>query len=400
MSFIEAFKIALTSILDNKMRSILTMLGLIIGISSVVTIVSLGNGTQSAMKENFESLGINRISISQSRRATLTPKEQLTSSDMELLKNYFPDEIDTITPRLTQSSTVLENIDDTGVSLVGVSSDSFETLNLEMLTGRFVNDFDIDSRNKRIVIPSDLATEIFGSTDCLGEKIFLRTEKTSTAFQIIGVYESTETLSGYSTPSIYISYTTVNDLYNLGDKISGIQIGINENYDQDTVADEILSLLERRHGNEGENKYSVFNAEEQMEMVTETLNTVTLFISAIAAISLVVGGIGIMNIMLVSVTERTREIGIRKALGARKKDILSQFLIESVTISIFGGILGALFGMIFTEIASTVMDMNTKLSLNSLFISIIFSSSIGIFFGIYPANKASKLDPIVALRYE
>jgi len=400
MNIIEAFKIALSAIWSNRMRSLLTMLGLIIGISSVVTIVSIGNGTQDAMVENFESLGINRISISEDRRATLTPSEKLTIADMDLIRETFAEEVETITPKVSKNVTIVENIDETSVTLTGVSMDSEEVLDLTMLSGRFINEFDIDARKDWVVMDSDTAEAIYGSTDIAGEKVLLSFGKVTKSVQVVGVYEAEESLSGFSQAALYTPYTTIDKLFNLQGIINGIEIGLADGYDKDTVESEILSLVERRHGNEGEEKYSTFSAEDQMEMVTSTLETVTLFVSAIAAISLVVGGIGIMNIMLVSVTERTREIGIRKALGATRKDILVQFLIEAVTVSMLGGFLGAIVGMVLTSVVATVMSLSATLAWESVGLAVVFSASIGIFFGIYPANKAAKLDPIEALRYE
>lgn len=382
------------------MRSLLTMLGLIIGISSVVTIVSIGNGTQDAMLENFEALGTNRISISRQRHSTLTPSEQLTISDMDLIRQSFEEEVETITPRMSENVTIAENVDDTSATLTGVSEDSEEILELEMISGRFINSFDIESRKDRIVIDSDIAEAIFGSTDVVGEKILFSFGKTTKALQVVGVYEAEESLSGFSTVTVYIPYTSLDKLFNANGVIDGLEIGLYTGYDKDLYESKILSLIERRHGNEGEEKYSTFSAEDMAEMVSDTLGTMTLFVSAIAGISLLVGGIGIMNIMLVSVTERTREIGIRKALGATRKNILTQFLIEAVTVSMLGGVLGALVGFGLTGIVSSVMDLSARFSYDSLLLAIAFSASIGIFFGIYPANKAAKLDPIEALRYE
>jgi putative ABC transport system permease protein len=319
---------------------------------------------------------------------------------MALVREAFPEKVETITPKISKNVSIVKNIDETEVSLTGVSMDSEKTLDLTMLSGRFINEFDIDSRREWVVIDSDTAEAIFNSTDIIGETLLLSLGKTTKSVQIVGVYEMEESLSGFSSAKMYVPYTTMDKLFNLQGIISGIEIGLANGYDKDTVESEILSLIERRHGNEGDNKYSTFSAEDQMEMVTSTLETVTLFVSAIAAISLVVGGIGIMNIMLVSVTERTREIGIRKALGATRKDILIQFLIEAVTVSMLGGFLGAIVGLILTQIVASIMSLTASLSWESVVLAVAFSASIGIFFGIYPANKAAKLDPIEALRYE
>lgn len=400
MNIIESFRIALSAIWSNKMRSILTMLGLIIGISSVVTIVSLGNGTQDMMVENFESLGINKITIYTSKGVKLAPKEILTIDDVNLLKEKFPDVIEAVVPNVSRSASIEENLEDKAITVKGTSTDSEKVLNIELLSGRFINTFDINSKKNWIVIPSDLSTSLYGTMDAIGESIMISSGRIKKNFHVIGVYESTQTLGGFSNPIVYMPYSTYEITFNTRGLIQNLELSFFESADKATSTSRIINLLERVHGNVGEEKYASYSPEENMEMVSESLSMITLFISSIAAISLIVGGIGIMNIMLVSVTERTREIGIRKSLGARRQDILAQFLIEAVTVSLLGGLLGSILGWVLTKIVSNLINTPATLSIDSLVIAIVFSASIGIFFGIYPANKAAKLDPIVALRYE
>jgi len=400
MKLFEALLMALSIIWTNKMRSLLTMLGLIIGISSVVTIVSLGESTQAYLENSFEVLGFNSIILIHNNREKLSPQERLNSKDIDAIEKAFAENIDAISPRAGRSATLVENLESTYIRLEGLSMGSSEIENLSIIKGRFLNEFDMDDRALRIIIDSQLAKDIFNSTDIIGERIRINTGKTTSSYMVIGVYEEKESLMGFTDTIGYIPYSTLDKIFNLNGRVSGININFKSNVDDETMASQILSYVERRHSNETEEKYTIFSAETQKEIIGDALGQITLFISAIAGISLVVGGIGIMNIMLVSVTERTREIGIRKAVGARRIDILSQFLIEAITISVFGGLLGALFGNIFTRIASTLLDLPEGISLRALTIAVVFSISIGLFFGIYPANKAAKLNPIDALRYE
>jgi len=375
------------------------MLGLIIGISSVVTIVSLGNGTQQMMVENFEALGINKITIYTTKGATLSPSERLHIDDVENIKEGFPNIVTSVIPNVSRNAEVLENIDDTDISIKGVTEDSEDSLDLDMIMGRFLNSYDMTSKKSFIVIPSDLADQ-FAFTDPIGESIMISSGRIQRSFTIVGVYQPLETMGGFSNPSVYLPYTTLDKLFKTEGLLQSIEVSFAEDVDKTLQTSRVIQTVERHHKNTGEDKYQSFSPEQSMAIVSESLSMVTLFISAIAAISLVVGGIGIMNIMLVSVTERTREIGIRKALGARHFDILMQFLIEAVTVSIFGGILGVGLGWILTHIASNLMATPAVIALDSVLIAVSFSATIGIFFGIYPANKAAMLDPIEALRYE
>ncbi len=400
MNIFEGFLISLDAIWSNKMRSILTMLGLIIGISSVVTIVSLGDATEKQIKDELSSLGINKVTIFYQKDIILTEDDYFLTSDIERLENAFPEKILGITPETSRVAKIKENVEDENILLVSSNIFTYESENLSLLEGRFINDFDIRGNKKVVVIDDSLKTELFSDKSAIGEKIYLKTGKFTNAYLVIGVYETKESLMGFSDSKFYVPYSTINIIYNLKGRSDALSVTFRNDLNPTEEVAKLIKVLERFNKNVGENKYATFSAEEIMDSVSSALSSITIFVSAIAAISLVVGGIGVMNIMLVSVTERTREIGIRKALGAKYLDIMVQFLIEAVTISLLGGLIGSLLGMAFINIASTYLNISASLSNDSLILAVTFSSSIGIFFGIYPANKAANLNPIDALRYE
>ena len=401
MNIVEAFLISFQAIWSNKLRSILTMLGLIIGISSVVTIVSLGNATQITIEEELSSLGVNSVFIYYEKSAIIKPSEKFIFNDMSYIEENFIESVLFVTPNISRPGEIISDIYDTGLTFNASTTDTDESEDLTLIDGRFLNDFDISGYKKNIVIDSDIAVELFDDTKISGNKILVKTGNISNSYNIVGVYQKEESIGGFSSAAAYLPYTTMDMIYKLNGQMDGIKITFNSTVENpDLEKERIITAIERRKNNLGEGKYSTFSAEDLIETVSTTLGMITLFISAIAAISLIVGGIGVMNIMLVSVTERTREIGIRKALGAQYSDIMIQFLIEAVTISIIGGFIGSIFGGIFTSVGGKLMDINAVVSVDSLILAIIFSTSIGIFFGIYPANKAAKLDPIEALRHE
>lgn len=400
MKPLELLKIAVSSIRSNKIRSLLTMLGLIIGISSVVAILSIGDGTSASIAGSLGSLGVNNITITESQDETLMPSDKLSYQDLDLILESFPNSIDGISPNISEMAQIRADIEDKTISVSGSSADVLAIDNLELTSGRFLNDNDVLTKKKVIVIDSETAELIFGQQEPVGQSIELDSGPKTSSYSIVGVYKKEESSLGASVSKFYVPYTTVDQVFNLKGKINGISILLAEGQVVEEDANRIINLLERVHHNEGQGKYEYFSMGSMIDTVSETLGMVTLLISAVAGISLVVGGIGVMNIMLVSVTERTREIGVRKALGAKRKDILMQFLVEAVIICIIGGAIGIGFGYIFTEIAQGIFKTPMSISLYSVLLSTIFSTAMGIIFGVYPANKASKLDPIESLRYE
>lgn len=400
MKPLELLKIAVSSIKSNKVRSLLTMLGLIIGISSVVTILSIGDGTEASISESLGSLGVNNITISESRDETLLPSDKLGYEDMSLIQEAFPELISGISPNVSEIAQIRADVEDKTITVNGSSADSKAIDNLELVSGRFLNDNDILTKKKVIVIDSESAESLFGKQEPVGQTIALDSGPKTSSYSIVGVYKKEESSLGISSIEFYAPYTTVDQVFNLKGKIKGIKVLL---ADSETVAEDanrIIHFIERIHHNEDQGKYEYFSLGSMIDTVSETLGMVTLLVSAVAGISLVVGGIGVMNIMLVSVTERTREIGVRKALGAKRKDILLQFLVEAVIICLIGGAIGVGFGYILTEIAERIFDTPMSISLFSVLLSTLFSTAMGVIFGVYPADKASKLDPIESLRYE
>jgi len=401
MNLVESFKIAIASILSNKFRSFLTMLGLIIGISSVVTIIAIGNGSQSSIESQLNSLGTNVITLQQNRGASLTADERLTLEDVTSIRIRFEDELIGVTPSISASGTLLEDVEDTEITISAAVEDITTIENLDLIAGRTFYTQDIDNLKNNILISSNLAEEIYGSVaSAVGNKIYISSDSNTIAYAIIGVYQSEETNMGFSTETGYAPYTTIQKNFNVRSYLSSIKVAVNSDVDASTFGDKLIYFISSKKGNVGDEKYATFSMEEQIEMISSVLGSITLLISAIAAISLVVGGIGVMNIMLVSVTERTREIGIRKALGAKYKNILSQFLIESVVVSGVGGIIGTIIGIVLSFVVGNLMAITASVDIFAIILATLFSSGIGIIFGVYPASKAAKLDPIEALRYE
>lgn len=396
----ESFRIAMHAIASNKMRSLLTMLGIIIGIASVVAIVSIGAGTQTELEDSFAELGTDSISLQSARGVDLSPSEEFTMTDVTAIANRFETEARYVVPNISGQATIQADIDDTGVSISGTVADGDIINNLEMVSGRFLMDHEIEEYRNSVVIGDDLAEALFGSGQAVGETIHLKRGNTTSGYLIVGVYETKESVMGFTGYTVYAPYTTIDKVMNLNGAVPSITVKLEQDVDVNDFGARLIAFMEARKGNAGEGKYDTFSAESIMEMASEMLGLLTTVISAIAAISLLVGGIGVMNIMLVSVTERIREIGIRKALGAKRSAILQQFLIEAVVITMIGGIIGILLGAFMGSIAGNLLDMKASISLDAVLVATGFSMLIGIFFGLYPANRAAKLDPIEALRHE
>jgi len=405
MNLLESFRIAIDAIWVNKMRSILTMLGIIIGISSVITVVALGQGSQAAIDEEFQQFGTGRAYIGTNWQEDLTKKDYLTYSDLEALKNTFSDQLDAMIQDLSTTAKVQSKNDLLDIIVIG-ADENFRKINkINLIDGRYLTEGDVKAKRSVAVIDKQTALDVFGRTNVIGESILVNISGSKTAFAIAGLYETPKTTlsdigGGQQRSKIFVPVSTLEKTLGMGETIWGIELNFKRNVDANLTAEQMIHLIERRHGNAGENKYISYTAEEEMEAINKVTMIITGVIGAIAAISLLVGGIGVMNIMLVSVTERTREIGIRKAIGARRRDILFQFLVESVIISGIGGIIGTVFGIVISLIVAKFIKIPPAVSIGTIAIAWIFSAGVGIFFGIYPANKASKLDPIAALRYE
>lgn len=390
MKLTKLFKIAMASVWSNKMRSFLTMLGIIIGISSVIVLVGMGEGTKKQVTDQIEKLGTNLITVS------ITGNRTAAITDEELADLKTKPGIKEIAPALTQGNVNIKAGDKSDTTSLEASTPVYsEIRKIGVMSGRFINDRDLENRYKVLVIGTETADNIFGTTNVVGKTMYVN----GIEFTIVGVLQSQGTSSaGSSDDRIIMPLTTAERLL----KTTQIKTFYIEAQDKDKV-NEAMSytqlFLNKKYNNDTKS-FRVFNQTSLLDTASSTTASMTTMLAGIAAISLVVGGIGIMNIMLVSVIERTREIGIRKAIGAKRGTILTQFLFEAATISSLGGVLGVLLGYLGAYGAQKLFKMTVVISSNIVIEAFLFSMLVGIVFGIYPANKASKLNPIDALRFE
>lgn len=401
MTLLENFKMALDSIRSNKMRSFLTMLGIIIGISSVITILALGAGGKNTITGEFEKIGASTLSIK------IDPQKASNSDyfTLEDVKNLTErgSSIKYVSPGVNKQGNATSQSKSKRAVITGGSVDLKYIQNTEILYGRFFNEREYAEGKPVIVIDEIAAKDLFGYKDVVGKSINLGNRTSSKKVEIIGVSKSSDLMFGGNenmpvfvmTPITFLMQLYPNDFV-----IDNITISATSKEKIEQAGNEALNILESRHGNKGREVYKAENLMKQLDQINQVMDIFTAFIGAVAAISLLVGGIGVMNIMLVSVTERTREIGIRKAIGATTNAILLQFLTESVIISLMGGIIGMILGIVGASVIGSFAKITPSVSFKDVIMVIIFSSAVGIFFGIYPARKAAKLNPIDALRYE
>lgn len=391
--YFEALKMALIAMSNHRLRTFLTMLGIIIGIASVVSVVALGTGSQQSVLENMASMGTNTIEIKPGnglgdRRSGRV--RTLTASDANALK-ILPF-VDSVTPTVRANVAIRYASQAVSAEVQGVGPEYFRVRGYTLAQGQYFDEDSVEALAQVAIIDSNTAEEVFPDEDPIGKVIFLGRLPVT----IIGVTEPRENAFGNSDAlSVWIPYTTVSGRIFRQDDVNDITVRVNESVSSTAAEQGIIRLLKMRHGTED---FFTVNTDTIRENIEKTSATMTLLISTIAFISLVVGGIGVMNIMLVSVTERTREIGIRMAVGARKNDILRQFLIEAVLVCICGGILGIslafLIGLIF---ASSNSDFQMIFSINSIIAAFACSTLIGVLFGYLPARNAAKLNPVDAL---
>ncbi len=385
----QSLKMALKSIGGNKMRSFLTILGVVIGVVAIVVLVAIAQGANASVVSRIESMGTNLISVNIRARW----QNPITLDDLQDLSK-IPG-IAYVAPTVNVSGTVKAGVTtyDDG-TIQGTTPGYEEIRNYDVQLGRFLKDPDIDNRSFVAVIGTEAATEMFGTVSVVGETFTLN----GYTFTVVGVLkEMGTTIAGSGDNLILVPFTLAERLFS--------QRGITNFYVSAASSQEVTAAQEAvtaylKTVFSTSNQYSVYNQTEMLSTLNETTATLTLMLGGIAAISLLVGGIGIMNIMLVSVSERTREIGIRKAIGAARGNILTQFLIEALVVSLMGGLLGLLIAAAVCYLLTPVLNMVLAISPMVSMIAIGFSVFIGVVFGLYPANKASKLRPIEALRYE
>lgn len=400
--WLENIKIAFQSILSNKMRSLLTMLGIIIGISSVISIVSIGDSMKGVMDDLYKDFGENRANLYIGNIEDFRSTDFLYNDDLKLLKERFKEKLLYISPTDSIRSDVTEKRNTIKLGMEFIDAGYENVQQVKMLYGRMINDNDIDRKSKVIVLEQNAALKLFGKDNAVGETIKVKIDNNMEELLIVGIYKNEQSpfltlMQGQSAyESSYIPYTMP---YSNNYGYYGLDIFVNSKYSISFTGDEIINYMAKLKNRSPEN-YIYYTVEEEQTQVNSVVTGLSVAVAAIAAISLLVGGIGIMNIMLVSVTERTREIGIKKALGARTKDVLFQFLIESATLSAIGGIVGTMTGIGLVMIGGSFISIPIVVNPASIILAVAFAMIIGIFFGYYPAKKAANSDPIDALRYE
>ncbi|MCX7773959.1 MAG: ABC transporter permease [Clostridia bacterium] len=403
MNILENIKMAVDSILSNKMRSFLTMLGIIIGISSVIAIVSLGQGGQNTITGEFEKIGSSTVSI-KVRGTNLQNSDYITYEDIRQIKDKIQ-YVKYATPSISKQGVANSEKKSKRAIISGGNEDFFVINNMELISGRFFTSNEFEEGKSVVLIEDRDAKNLFGTDDVVGKTISIGPRTSTKKATIIGVLKSQMGMFGDlgedSMPVfIYAPSTFIDNVFSEETAIDTLYIMADSKENAESAGVIAKTMLQNRHGNRSRDVYKPESLMKQLDQVNKVLGIFTAFIAAVAAISLLVGGVGVMNIMLVSVTERTREIGIRKAIGAKTGNILFQFLTESVIISCLGGIIGLILGIAGAYGLGRFAGVTPSISPQIVLTAILFSSFVGIFFGIYPARKAAKLDPIEALRYE
>ena len=404
----QSMKMAWHAVVSNKLRSFLTMLGIIIGVVALIVLVSIANGATSSVTDQISSMGSSYLTV------TITDDKENPLRLKELSDFCEPEEVDEVAPVSWTSVTAKTSYSNGNMTLTGITESYADIQGLELFSGRFLKQTDIDNNSYVVVITKDTATELLGRADAVGESIKLNGK----SFLVVGVLSDSSSLtqgsavtgssdsddSDSSSSSVQLEgYIPFSTMTRLADNVLDVTMFYASGADEDSLEpaeNALTELLMERFGQD-EDAFSIVDQSEIMEAMSGVTNTMSLMIGGIAAISLLVGGIGIMNIMLVSVTERTREIGIRKAIGAGRGTIMLQFLIEALLISLMGCLAGIGLSWLILKAVAVLMDdsMSFTMDMKVVWLSVAFSVLIGVLFGLYPANKAASRKPIDALRY-
>jgi putative ABC transport system permease protein len=395
MKFTQAIKMAMTSILSNRMRSFLTMLGIIIGISSVIILIAIGNGSKQAVTKAIQGMGTNLLTVS----VTGSGASSLTDADITQIKKIST--VQDIAPETTGSATAKSGVNSYTTS-VEASTPGYENIrDVHAAIGRFIDQDDVDNRYKVVDVGVEVIQNVYPDlavskyNTLIGTKILLN----GTQFEIIGILESQGTSTAGSNDNRVIMPLSTGERFLQNTSVKTYYVEAKTSDDVTAASNELnMFLLEKYDNNSSD--FRVLSQSQLLATSTTTTNNLTMMLAGIAAISLIVGGIGIMNIMLVSVIERTREIGIRKAIGAKRRDIMLQFLIEAVVVSCVGGLVGVGVGLLGCLILPHLVSLTIALDPLVVLMAFLFSFCVGVIFGLYPAGKASKLKPIDALSYE
>jgi len=410
MNIFLNLKEALESLNANKMRSLLTILGIVIGVASVIALLSIGEGAGSTITGQIESIGTNVLYILRGNdNEDVTNPNALTLRDAEALENYpQTSEIAYVSPMISSMSEVSFSDESEEASISGVNPAYQYVQNLTMAEGTFITESQVEGRSAVVVLGPQIAQNLLGrSAGVVGKTIRIG----GYPYRVIGVTEA-KGGSAFINPdtNVYVPISTAQTRLvrsNTPNQVQYILVSIEDAEEADLAIQQVKEVLRKTHRipPRSPDDFTVLNQQDFLDVASSITGVLTIFLGGIGAISLLVGGIGIMNIMLVSVTERTREIGLRKALGARKMDILMQFLTESVLLSMIGGLLGIVLGWLISLVVGQIAVqsgtyLEISVTLNSVLLATLFSATVGIFFGYYPANRAASLAPVEALRYE
>ena len=403
LSISEAFRMAAKTLTSNKLRSSLTMLGIVIGNASVITLVGLGRGAQTLAKNQLSNLGANVLFIvpgnNDTRRRGISFPKNLVLDDAIAIKEQVPS-VKEVAPQISANEIVQSNSKSLSISIAGVTPEFLPVRTFEINKGRFISANDVSGARSIVVVGPDLEKEFFNGESSLGKKIRIKDH----SYEVVGVLEPKGAVFGNNQDkNAYIPLTTMVNRITGKDPIYGVSLSFIsvEAIDKNKTSAakfQITNLLRQRHNIIRDDDFAVRSQEDALKIVTNITSGLTFLLAGIGAVSLIVGGIGIMNIMLVSVSERTEEIGLRKAIGAKQSDILIQFLFEALILSTIGGLIGTTTGLTGVFILGVITPLPASVGLTTTLSTMIISGSIGLIFGVLPAKRASQLDPIVALR--
>ena len=403
ISLKEAFNMAGKTLVSNKLRSSLTMLGIIIGNASVITLVGLGRGAQTLAKNQLSNLGANVLFIvpgnNDTRRRGISFPKNLVLEDSIAISNQVPS-VKKVAPQISANEIVQSNSKSLNISIAGVTPEFLDVRSFEVDEGRFISQSDVNSARSFVVIGPDLKEDFFKGNTVIGEKIRIKDH----TYEIIGILKPKGAVFGSNQDkNAYIPLTTMVNRISGKDPTYGVSlsfISVEATSKNKTSAAkfQITNLLRQRHNIVRDDDFAVRSQEDALNIVTNITSGLTFLLAGIGAVSLIVGGIGIMNIMLVSVSERTEEIGLRKAIGAKQSDILIQFLFEALILSTIGGLVGTTTGLTGVFLLGVITPLPASVGITTTLSTMIISGSIGLIFGVLPAKRASQLDPIVALR--